>query len=516
LKIETQFQEDHQARLTVEVEPGQLESAKSKAANKIAQRVKIPGFRPGKAPYPVILRTVGEAAIIEEAMEILANDLYPKVLEESGITPYGPGSLEKIEKLDPPTLVFLVPLEATVKLGDYRSLRFPYELKPITDEDVDQAIEDFRDRKAVQEPAGRPAQVGDEVTIRVSAERKEAEPGQSLTLIRDHSTSVIIKSSDEDNSREWPFPGFTQHLIGLNVGDEKSIEYIYPDDTKVESLRGKAAIFRFKVEDILVRKLPELDDEFAKSFGDYESLDAFRAKVKEALEQQVKAEYDESYNEQIIEAILKDAEIKFPPQMLEREVAAVLSQLESRLEQQNLDIQMYLKTRNITEEELHTELMPVAVNRIRRSLALREVSRLEGIKLDPNELSSETTRTLDTISRIYPPREARKLVTGPFVQNMISSIAADMLTTRTFERLQAYAKGEMPVVESAAEAAEATEKVEKPKKRKKSSVSKTSEEEVSGIQEIEQSPVEKPQKTKRKKAELQQVQTQPKEGNDEL
>jgi trigger factor len=103
LKIEKQFTEDHQVRLTVELEPRNLEEARHRAARKIAQKVKIPGFRPGKAPYPVILRTVGEASILDEAMEILVNENYPKIIEESGIKPYGPGNLENIQKLDPPT-----------------------------------------------------------------------------------------------------------------------------------------------------------------------------------------------------------------------------------------------------------------------------------------------------------------------------------------------------------------------------------------------------------------------------
>jgi trigger factor len=173
LKIDKQFTEDHQAKLTVELEPQNLEEAKHRAARKIAQKVKIPGFRPGKAPYPVVLRTVGEAAVLDEAMEILVNERYPKIIEESGIQPYGPGSLENIQKLDPPTLEFLVPLDAEVTLSDYHALRFPYELKPITEEEVDQTIEDLQDRMAVLEPVDRPAQEGDQVFIHLSSERKE-------------------------------------------------------------------------------------------------------------------------------------------------------------------------------------------------------------------------------------------------------------------------------------------------------------------------------------------------------
>ena len=117
LKIETNYLEDHQAQLKVEFDAEQLNDAKQRAARKIARQTKIPGFRPGKAPYGIVLRTVGEAAILEEAMEILIDDQYPKIIEESKIKPYGPGQLENVVSFDPPIFEFKVPLDAEVTLG---------------------------------------------------------------------------------------------------------------------------------------------------------------------------------------------------------------------------------------------------------------------------------------------------------------------------------------------------------------------------------------------------------------
>jgi trigger factor len=118
LNIEKQYQDDHQMKLTVQVEPHAMEEARQRAARKISKQTKIPGFRPGKAPYSVILRTVGEAAIFEEAVEIVANDIYPKVIDEAKIEPYGPGQLQNIASMDPLTLEFIVPLDAEVTLGE--------------------------------------------------------------------------------------------------------------------------------------------------------------------------------------------------------------------------------------------------------------------------------------------------------------------------------------------------------------------------------------------------------------
>ncbi len=123
MKIDTVQQDDHQIKLTVEVEPETLEGAKKKAGKKISGKVKVPGFRPGKAPYSVVLRQVGEAAILEEALDILLQDIYPSIIEEAKIEPYGPGSLQNVVTMEPPTFEFMVPLAPEVELGDYRALR---------------------------------------------------------------------------------------------------------------------------------------------------------------------------------------------------------------------------------------------------------------------------------------------------------------------------------------------------------------------------------------------------------
>ncbi len=142
MKIETTILDDQQARLTVEIESDRLEEAKRQAANKLAKRVKIPGFRPGKAPYPVVLRTIGESAILEEALEILVDRVYPEIIKESEIKPYGPGRLEKIsETTDPLTITFLVPLDAEVVLGDYKSIRKEYQPEPVSDDEIEESLE---------------------------------------------------------------------------------------------------------------------------------------------------------------------------------------------------------------------------------------------------------------------------------------------------------------------------------------------------------------------------------------
>jgi trigger factor len=149
LKIETHLLDDHQVKVLVEFEEELLEQAKHRAARKIAKRTKIPGFRPGKAPYNIVQRHVGDEALVEEGIEILVNDQYPEILKQADIQPYGPGKIENINNLNPVTLEFVIPLVAEVELGDYHSIRFPYEQPIVNEQEIESVIQNAQ-RMAVE------------------------------------------------------------------------------------------------------------------------------------------------------------------------------------------------------------------------------------------------------------------------------------------------------------------------------------------------------------------------------
>jgi trigger factor len=339
LNIEQQPLENHQVKLTVQVESSKLEEAKHKAARHISQHKKIPGFRPGKAPYPIILRNFGEEAILEEALDILVKDVYPKVIEESNIKPYGPGSLESMPKLDPLTFEFIIPLEPEVVLGDYKKIRFPYKLKSIPKKDITKVLDDLRERQVVLEPSDKPANEGDQVFIKLSIRRTQPAEGEIPALVTDRRMPVVI-SPDKENKTEWPFPGFSQYLIGLTTNEEKTFLYTYPPDSDFKELREKETQIQIIVEEIKKRILPELTDEFAQSVGEqYNDLASLTDDIRKSLESKSKEEYDNNYNDKIMKELLKDTVIKYPPQMLEREIDLFTDQLNNRLSQQKLDME---------------------------------------------------------------------------------------------------------------------------------------------------------------------------------
>lgn len=443
MKIETQPLEDHQVKLTVEPDLGPFEQAKKNAARRLSKRTKIPGFRPGKAPYPIVARHIGESTVIEEAVKLLIDDIYFKVIDEAGIEPYGLGVLKEIVSIDPPILEFVIPLKAKVELGDYRSLRLTYELKEVTEEEVEAVITDLRELHSVDEPSEKPVQEGNVVTIRLSGERKQVSEDEDSTFIKERSFLMRIKTKDTDieSSNEWPFTGFSRHLIGLSVGDKKNLVHTFSESTQFESLSGVEVQFHIKMEDVKSSSLPELNDDFAQSAGDYADLNELKSSVHLSLENVARQNYNDKYDEKILNEVINMSSIKYPPQMLEGEIKHLIDHLEKRLAGQNLDIDLYLKTRSMDMEALREETRSIAEDTLQKMLVILELSEAEKIQVDPDELKDETNRTIDKISQTLNEKEARKLSDEDMVSTLTSNIRFDILTKRTQERIRDIARG---------------------------------------------------------------------------
>lgn len=441
MNIQKELLEDHQIQLNVEIDADPYEKAKHQAARKIAKKVKIPGFRPGKAPYNVILRHVGEGAVVEDAVDILIEDIYPKILDEAEIQPYGPGNLQNIESLDPPTFKFIIPLAPEVELGDYKSLEIVYEVPEVEPQAIESQIDELRQQQAITEKSEDPAKEGDRVFYQVSADRVEVEEGQEANIIPERFNSTIIEAKGEEQN-QWPYLGFSQNLIGMSVDEEKDIVYTYPEDHEEEEHQGVEAVFHIVITNIQSISLPEVDDEFAKSASDFDTIEELRASIKEKLVEQNAQEYDSTYNDQVIETLVEQSTIKYPPQMLENEKKEMISNLEYRLSQQGITRELYLQIRGISEEEFQEEMEPLAEDRIKNGLVLAEVAKIEELEINQEQLASETGRTVDAITSGMTPKDAKDFQQSGNLWNLMNSIMADMMTQQSMAYLRAIAKGD--------------------------------------------------------------------------
>jgi trigger factor len=435
LKIEKTIEENHEAKLVVEVEPEQMESYKRRAARKISQRGKIPGFRPGKAPYEMVVRNYGEQAILEQAVDNFVDAEYSNILKEAGVEPGASGSLESIDSLEPPKMTFRVPLAPEVDLGDYHSIRLPYEWTPPDEQAIEAAIEDLRQMYATTENVEREAQEGDYVLLDVKSETTELNRTGFAAFIR-----------KEERDTEWPYNGFAKELIGLKPGDSKTIKHTFPEDWDVEELRGKETEMEVTVKTVRAVSLPALDDEFAKTTGAGETMEDLREAVRKDVENRSKADYDDKYFVELIEKIKEGATLKYHQHSLEHEGEHVLEDLGQRLGQQGMDLETYFKVRNTTREQfIEDEVKPVAKKRFERSLILDELVRREKIEVDNAALDEEFNQTLSALtmqgvdlSKIRGGRQGQQRV----AQAVAMESANRVLTRRALDTLKAIAMGD--------------------------------------------------------------------------
>ncbi|MFZ1853114.1 MAG: trigger factor, partial [Nitrosomonas sp.] len=319
MNIEKQYQEDHSVKLIVEVDQEKMNLYKRRAATKIASRGNIAGFRPGKAPYEIVLRTYGESAITEQAVDLLIDAEYNNILKEAEINPGAAGSLESVDSLTPPKFTFSVPLAPEVDLGDYYSVRMPYEWKAPEQADFDKAVEDLRQMYATTENVDRAIEVGDYVLVDVKSETKEVNRTGFATFVR-----------SEDRDTEWPYNGFATELIGLKAGESKTISHEFPQEWEVEELKGVTAEIEVTVKTVRGVTLPDLHDEFAKMTGAGETIDALTEAVKKDVESKSKSDYDDIYFVELIEKVKQTAKVKYHEHTLEHEGEHVLSDLSNR------------------------------------------------------------------------------------------------------------------------------------------------------------------------------------------
>ena len=398
MKIEKKILDDRQAELTVEYTKEEFEGYKRRAARKISKDTKIPGFRPGKAPYEVIVNRYGEAAILEEAIDILLDSDYGKFLEEAKIEPSAPGSLDKVESYDPPKMVFTVPLEPDIDLGKYREVRKPYELEEFDLSKVDDFITNLRRNAATIIPAEHPAKEGDLVYFNLSGHFEDVPEGEDATITDKTPQQVVIPAKGEKSETEWPFSGFAAKLEGVSAGETKTIQKTYPKNYANKDYRGKKAVFTVDVQSVKELELPELDEDFVQTLGNYDSIDAFRTSIEEHLRQDHQEKYDEDYFNGLLEDIAKQTKMVYPPQMLAHEQEHVLEDIKSRLANQNLEFETYLKLREMDEEKfMEEEVMPVAKERLERSLLVDALISAEALKLDEEMLKDQINEVMSEI-----------------------------------------------------------------------------------------------------------------------
>lgn len=258
MKVTTEKLPKSLISLQIEIDRDQFERGLDQAARRLSQKFPIHGFRPGKAPRFIIERTFGRAALIEEATEDLINNAYKKAIQQEQIEVIGPPALERIDSLEPFIFTVKVPVPPTVTLADYRSIRVPLNVEPVTDQMVELELERMREEHVIlqelDEP--RPAQQGDRLRVLLST-KVEGDEDKAETGDESEAESEAAGSEEQlDLEPNRLVDELYQGLIGMNVGEKKEIVATMPDDHAEESIRGKKVTFKVEVLGIQRRIVP--------------------------------------------------------------------------------------------------------------------------------------------------------------------------------------------------------------------------------------------------------------------
>jgi trigger factor len=452
LNIEKQYQDDHSTKLIVEVNPEQMLAYKKKAATKISSQAKIPGFRPGKAPYDVVVRTFGEGAITEQAVDIFIDKEYSNILQQAEVEPGASGTLESIESLDPPKFIFRVPLAPEIDLGDYKSLRLDYNWQKPEQKEIDTALEELRQMYASTENVDREIASGDYVLLDTKSETEGLTRTGFATFVR-----------EEGRPTEWPYEGFSKNLVGLKAGESKSIKHKFPKDWEVEELQDKDVEIEATIKTVRGVILPDVDDELAKKTGAGETVADLMEALKKDVESRSQAQYDDIYFVDLIEKLKEGAKIKYHEHTIEHEGEHVLSDLTNRLAQQGMDLETYFKMRNITREEfVKTEVEPVAKKRLERGLILDEIVKVEKIELDNHMLQTEYINAINSLAmQGVDLNKGGKKKQNEMSQAIAMDAASRVMTRKALDMLKDIATGNYKSIEEReAEAAKKKESAE--------------------------------------------------------
>ncbi len=425
MKVTNEKTENHQAFLTVEMEPAEMEESLENSYRRLVKRVNIPGFRKGKAPRAILERHVGQESLLSDTIDELVPQAYEKALKEQEIEAIAQPQIEVVQT-DPLIFKAVVPLRPLVKLGDYHGIQLAPDPVEVTAADIDKVIEQLRHQHATWEPVERPVDFDDLVSLDVESS-VEGEPfinqkGAQYRVIRDSSS---------------PAPGFADQLLGMSKDEEKDFMLQLPADYPRSELAGKEASFKVAVTELKQENLPEVTDDFAHQVDpDFKTISELRERASADLETRAEEITKGNFEERVIEAVVDVSEAEFPPILVEVEIDRSLNRNLQFMQQSGMGLEQYLKSINKTEEELREELRPAATKRVAQSLVLGKIVEEEKIEISTAEIDNE----IEDMTRTATEKkdELKKALNTPQARE---SIEQRLLTRKTIQLLVEIAQG---------------------------------------------------------------------------
>ena len=414
-------QEGNMAKLTIERPAEELDKAIVKAYQKIKNQVALPGFRKGKVPQFMIEKQYGVDVFYEDAANFLINDSYKEEIEgcELEIVSQPDVNVTQIEKGKPFIYEALVAIKPEVELGEYKGLEYYKTETSISDEEVDAEIDRTREMNSRRVPVeDRPAKDGDIVNIDFEGfcdgEAFEGGKAEGHTLTLGSGTFI---------------PGFEEQIEGHNPGDEFDVNVTFPENYQAENLKGKAAVFKCKLNDIKVKELPDADDEFAAEVSEFDTLEEYKADIRKNMEASKQEEAKRTAENQLVEKAVENATMIIPGPMVDLEASSVAQNFQMRMESQGISLDQYFQFTGMTPEKFMEDAKTSAEKNIRSRLVLEAIAAAENIEVTEEDLDKEIHKMAESYQMEYD--SLNKMITDDERENMkkdvLISKAADFL-----------------------------------------------------------------------------------------
>ena len=372
--------ENNELELVVGVEPDELEAAINKAFHKSKNRIGVPGFRKGKAPRKVIERMYGKEIFLSDALDDLLPEVLRFAMKDTELDIVGYPKVSDIDFNDDSTaadITLIAALYPEVVIKEYKGLSAPKPTVEVPDSEVDNEIETVRNRNARIEKADRPAQNGDITVIDfegfVDNVAFEGGKGENYELTLGSGQFI---------------PGFEEKVEGMAIGEERDLNLVFPEQYK-EDLAGKPVLFKVKLNEVKEKILPELDDEFAQDVSEFDTLDEYKADIKDKMLKTRQQDVDETFENILIEQIAESMEADVPEAMIEEQVENSTNNLTRQISAYGMQPAQYMQMLGVTPEVFRERMRQTSEKQVRAALALQKIAELEAIEISDAELEEE-------------------------------------------------------------------------------------------------------------------------------
>jgi len=430
LKITQEEVVDRQTVLHIELEDDDMAPYLDRGYRKVVQQAAIPGFRKGKAPRSIVETYLGRESLIQEALDYLLPEVTERAIEAQKLETTGAPSVELLE-LDPVTVKATVALTPIVDVGEYTAIRVEQTPVDTTDDDIQQRLEELRKREAPWEPVERSVELGDMVAMDLLGHIEE-------TAFMNNTDQVYTVEAESP----LPFPGFAEKMAGMEAGVAGEFTLDIPEDHVDARLAGKRAHFDVTIKDIKERRLPELDDEFAKGVDDgYETLVELRQKIEEELKGEAEQAQTTKYREAALDELVAGATFEFPPMLIDHEVQHMVQRRDQFVDQLNVSMDDYLRFTGKTDDEIREEMREHAFERLNRSYALTTLAEKEGLEISDQDIDDQVQELVSSRGDSEDGKADPRIDLES--EEARSSIRESLLVEKSMERLVTIAKGEL-------------------------------------------------------------------------